>query len=46
VTKFAYKDTFESNVLTFHQKVESGEIQFTATGLPGAALRVLLKDVC
>ena len=37
-----YKDTYESKVITLHEKINSGEISFTKNGLPEAALRILL----
>jgi len=45
VTKFAYKDSIESNIVALHKKITSGELQFTGTGIPKACIKVLLQDI-
>jgi len=45
VTKFAYKDSIESNIVALHQKIASGVLQLTGTGIPNACINVLLQDI-
>lgn len=47
MTKFVYKDTYETNVVKLHDKIDSGEIRGDTSndGLPKAALRLLLDDI-
>ena len=45
VTKYVYKNTFEENVEELHQRVASGEIQFTDEGVPKSGIRIILKNV-
>ena len=45
VTKFVYKDTYESNVISLHEQIASGAITFNTKSIPKAAAYILLKDV-
>jgi len=45
VTKLVYKDTYESNIITLHEKIAAGDITFNAKSIPKAAVCILLKDV-
>lgn len=45
MTKLVHQNTYEENIRILHEKVAHGELQYSATALPKACYRILMKNV-